>query len=67
MNALTYNVLLARKGDGYAALLIAECRGRSQLPAVLADLLLRIDRDLGSTASEEETDDTVRPDETDGN
>lgn len=67
VKALTYNVLVARKGDGYAALLIAECLGRGQLPAVLADLLLRIDRDLGSSASGEQVDDAAHPDATDGN
>lgn len=65
VSALTYDVLWARKGDGYAALLIAECQGHSQLPAALADLLLRIDRDLGTPASGGETSDRAHSDETD--
>ncbi|MFE9428901.1 ATP-dependent endonuclease [Kitasatospora sp. NPDC006697] len=55
VSSLTAAVLAARKGDGYGALLIAECKSRSDLPAVLADFLLAIDNDLRSGASTEAT------------
>ncbi|MFE7244870.1 ATP-dependent endonuclease [Streptomyces sp. NPDC057580] len=46
VRSLTTEVLLARKGDGYAALLITECNGLSELPGVLAGMLLLIDLNL---------------------
>lgn len=49
VKTLTSNVLTARKGYGWAALLIAECRDASDLPKALADMLLRIDTDLRSS------------------
>lgn len=53
VRSLASNVLAARKADGYGALLIAECKSRSDLPAVLADFLLAIDSDLRSVVSTE--------------
>lgn len=43
-----YALLKARKGgnDGYAALLISECRNRSELPTSLSDFLITINTDL---------------------
>lgn len=46
VRTLTATVLKARKGYGYAALLVAECKNRAELPPTLADFLLEIDRDL---------------------
>jgi putative ATP-dependent endonuclease of OLD family len=62
---LTRRVLKKRKGDGYAALLISECKSRADLPTTLADFLIDIDIDLRSAAAaaaaeqaEAETDDS---------
>jgi putative ATP-dependent endonuclease of OLD family len=46
VRTLTGLVLKARKGDGYAAALITECRDQTELPASIAGFLLQIDRDL---------------------
>ncbi|MBT2394350.1 AAA family ATPase [Streptomyces sp. ISL-1] len=46
VRTLAWQVLKARKGDGYGAALIAECSGRAELPASVADFLLQIDSDL---------------------
>lgn len=45
-------LLQDRKGSngGYGALLIAECVGRAELPATLADFLTAIDADLRTSA-----------------
>ncbi|WP_202512899.1 AAA family ATPase [Streptomyces sp. SID3343] len=68
VRSLTSDVPCARKGDGYSALLITECTGRSELPAVLADLLLRIDRDLRpANAPQRSGGDDAPTDETDEN
>jgi putative ATP-dependent endonuclease of the OLD family len=50
---LVIKVLDSRKGGGYAALLVGECRGRGELPATFANLLLRIDRDMHQTDPEQ--------------
>ncbi|MGW4935147.1 ATP-dependent nuclease [Streptomyces sp. NPDC004166] len=55
VRALAWQVLKARKGDGYAAALIAECHGQAELPASIAGFLLQIDRDLRPLASAEST------------
>lgn len=43
---LTTQVLKKKKGDGYAALLISQCKTRAELPATLAAFLVQIDLDL---------------------
>ncbi|MFB6700892.1 ATP-dependent endonuclease [Streptomyces rubiginosohelvolus] len=43
---LTTQVLKKKKGDGYAALLISQCKTRAELPSTLASLLVQIDLDL---------------------
>ncbi|MFF7205321.1 ATP-dependent endonuclease [Streptomyces sp. NPDC008141] len=48
---LTTAVLKKKKGDGYAALLISQCKTRAELPATLADFLVKIDLDLRSTVT----------------
>ncbi|CAL9654900.1 ATP-dependent nuclease [Streptomyces sp. enrichment culture] len=53
VRALAWQVLKARKGDGYAAALVAECSGQAELPASIADFLLQIDRDLRPPTSAE--------------
>lgn len=59
----TVAVLKKRKGD-YAALLIAACRNRAELPASLAEFLLRIDRDLRVTPPAPPSDEaTQEPDD----
>lgn len=54
VRALAREVLKARKGDGYGAALVSECRGQAELPASIADFLLQIDSDLRPPASSEE-------------
>ena len=57
VRALASKVLVARKADGYGALLITACKSRSDVPAVLADFLLAIDSDLRSVDGTETTGD----------
>lgn len=49
VRAHVQQLLKIRKGSagGYAALLIAECTSRAELPPSLADFLIQIDADLG--------------------
>jgi putative ATP-dependent endonuclease of OLD family len=61
IRSLTKNVLKARKGagNGYAALLVAECADISDLPATLSNLLLNIDAALRPPSPPPETEDAT--------
>ncbi len=46
VQAVTFEVLKARKAYGYGAALVAQCGGLAELPASIANLLMQIDSDL---------------------
>ncbi|MEV8628584.1 AAA family ATPase [Streptomyces sp. NPDC051079] len=52
VQALTFEVLKARKAYGYGAALVAECSSLTELPASIANLLMQIDSDLRPTADD---------------
>ncbi|MBH5129509.1 MULTISPECIES: AAA family ATPase [unclassified Streptomyces] len=52
VRALTGQILKVRKGDGYAAALVAECRSQAELPASIANFLLQIDSDVRPQADD---------------
>ncbi|MFF2165478.1 ATP-dependent endonuclease [Streptomyces sp. NPDC058175] len=55
---LVREVLKARKAEGYAAALVSECSGRSELPASIVDFLLEIDADLRAPSQNSEASPT---------